>query len=62
MKQAEITIAQVIGEVRQLILFSVLYGNPKLSYEQASEIAEAQVRNIFCRLEDAYKDYFSEKD
>ena len=62
MKPSEITIAQIIGEVRQLILFSVLYGNPKLSYEQASEKAEAQVRDIFYRLEDAYKDYFSGKD
>lgn len=58
--EAEITIAQVIGEIRQLIMCNLLCINPKLSYEQILEKAEDQVKDIFYRLENAYKDYFSD--
>lgn len=58
--EAEITVAQVIGEIRQLIMCSLLCTNPELNYEQVLEKAEDQVKDIFYRLENAYKDYFSD--
>lgn len=58
-RQAELTIAQVIGEVRQLILLRVSSVNPTLSYKRAQEIAEEELQDLFGRLEEAYKDYFS---
>lgn len=58
-EQAEITIAQAIGEVRQLILLRVSSVNPTLSYKRAQEIAEEELQDLFGRLEEAYKDYFS---
>lgn len=58
-RQAELTIAQAIGEVRQLILLRVSSVNPTLSYKRAQEIAEEELQDLFGRLEEAYKDYFS---
>ena len=58
-RQAELTIAQVIGEVRQLILLRVSSVNPTLSYKRVQEIAEEELQDLFGRLEEAYKDYFS---
>lgn len=59
-EQAEITIAQAIGEVRQLILWQTLAINPALSFKRAQEIAEEELQDLFGRLEGAYKDYFLE--
>lgn len=58
-ENAEITIAQKIGEVRQLIIFNLLSINPSLSYDRAREIAEEQVGILFNSLEEAYECYFS---
>lgn len=58
-EQAEITIAQAIGEVRQLMLWQTLTMNPALSFTRAQEIAEEELQDLFGRLEGAYKDYFS---
>lgn len=59
-EQAEITIAQAIGEVRQLMLWQTLAINPALSFKRAQEIAEEELQDLFGRLEGAYKDYFLE--
>jgi len=59
-EQAEITIAQAIGEVRQLMLWQTLTMNPALSFKRAQEIAEEELQDLFGRLEGAYKDYFLE--
>ena len=59
-EQAEIKIAQAIGEVRQLMLWQTLTMNPALSFKRAQEIAEEELRDLFGRLEEAYKDYFFE--
>lgn len=59
-EQAEITIAQAIGEVRQLMLWQTLTINPALSFKRAQEIAEEELQDLFGRLEGAYKDYFLE--
>jgi hypothetical protein len=58
-EQAEITIAQAIGEVRQIMLWQTLSMNPALSFKRAQEIAEEELQDLFGRLEEAYKDYFS---
>ena len=58
--QAEITIAQAIGEVRQIMLWQTLSINPALSFKRAQEIAEEELQDLFGRLEEAYKDYFLE--
>lgn len=59
-EQAEITIAQAIGEVRQLMLWQTLTMNPALSFKRAQEITEEELQDLFGRLEGAYKDYFLE--
>lgn len=59
-ENAEITIAQKIGEVRQLILYNLLSINNSLSYDRAREIAEEQVGILFNSLEEAYKSYFNQ--
>lgn len=59
-EQAEITIAQAIGEVRQLMLWQTLTMNLALSFKRAQEIAEEELQDLFGRLEGAYKDYFLE--
>lgn len=56
--QAEINVAQVIGEIRGLVLYQVLRMNPELSFTQAQKLAEEEVADIFSRLEEAYRDYF----
>ena len=58
--QAEITIAQAIGEVRQIMLWQTLSINPALSFKRAQEIVEEELQDLFGRLEEAYKDYFLE--
>ena len=60
-EQAEITIAQAIGEVRQLMLWQTLTMNPALSFKRAQEIAEEEVQELFDKLENGYREYFSEK-
>lgn len=59
--EAEIAIAQTIGEIKQLMVWQVLYINPTLSFDRAKEIAEEEVRELFNKLENSYKDYFSEE-
>ena len=57
-RNAEITIAQKIGELRQLILSSLLKDN--LSYDKAVSIAEERVEEFFNSLDNAYRCYNSE--
>lgn len=57
-QQAEINVAQVIGEIRGLVLYQILHMNPTLSFTQAQKLAEEEVADIFSRLEEAYREYF----
>lgn len=57
MKEAEITIAQCIGEYRRLS-FQLLMSTGKFTYEGALAVAESQTEDFFSKLEEAYKTYF----
>lgn len=57
-REAEITIAQIVGEIKQLMVWQMLYINPTLSFDRAKEIAEEEVRELFNKLENSYKDFF----
>lgn len=61
-QNAEITIAQKIGEIRHLMLYNILSVNSNISYDRAKEIAEEQVGELFNSLEEAYKSYFSKSN
>lgn len=56
-KDAEITIAQCIGEVRYLIYSDLL--SKGINEDKAYETAHTRARSLFTDLEEAYESYFS---
>lgn len=62
---AEIEIAQCIGQIREVFyqnfINSVVTRNPQLAHDYAAEMAEEKVRDLFNKLEFAYRKYFYEK-